>query len=54
MCHFDRTISTRKSEIISTSRRLYLRQKDLHETYNYGLGGEEDSGTGGKEAKERK
>ena len=28
----------RKSDAISTYRHLYLRQKDLRETHNYGLG----------------
>ena len=41
----------RKSDVISTSRRLYLRQKSLLETHNSGLGVWEGSGTGGKEKK---
>ena len=42
-----------KSDTILISRRLSLGQKYLHETHNSGLGGLEDSGTGGKETKQR-
>ena len=41
----------RKPNAISTSRRVSLRLKALCKTQNYGLGGGEDSGTGGKEKK---
>ena len=43
-----KTDAERKSDVISTPRHLSLGQKDLHETRNPGLGGGEDSGTGGK------
>ena len=47
-------ISRRKTKIdaIPTSGRVYLRQKALRETHNYGLCGGEDSGTGGTSGKE--
>ena len=37
-----------------TSKDVYLRQKTLSETHNHGLGGGEESGTGGKETKQRR
>ena len=44
----------RKSDAISTYRCVSLRKKDLRKTQNYGLGGGEDSGTGGKKTKQRR
>ena len=40
-----------KSDTISTSRRLSLRQEALRETHNYCVGAGEDSCTGGKDTK---
>ena len=43
----------RKSDVISTSRCFYFRQRSLRETRNSVSGGGEGSGTGGKEKKQR-
>ena len=43
-----------RSDAISTYRRVYLRQKALRKTQNCGLGVGEDSGTVGKETKQRR
>ena len=44
----------RKSDVISTSRCFYFRQRSLRETRNSVSGGGEGSGTGGKETKQRR
>ena len=43
-----------KDDVISTSRRVFLRHKALSKTQNNSLGVGEEIGTGGKETKHRR